>query len=720
MFRLSVLTAVVLATVVTLSAGAQDRPNIIIVLSDDMGYSDIGCYGGEIETPTLDGLAENGLRFTQFYNTGRCCPTRACLLSGLYPHQAGVGWMMTDRGHDGYCGDLNKRCQTIAEVLRPAGYSTYGVGKWHVTKQVQPDGSKHNWPLQRGFEKFYGTITGAGSFFDPGTLTRGNQNISPFTDPEYQPEEFYYTNAINDHAVRFVDAHFQENKADKPFFMYVAHTAAHWPMHALPRDIAKYKGKYDEGYAAIRDRRAKRVVELGLVKEDWGVTPLVGDWDKFEHKEWEAANMEVYAAMVDCMDQGIGRITEALKRNSEFENTLIFFLQDNGGCQEGVGRKGDFKRPVEASMPKIAADAIRLGVIPKQNRAGVPTLTGPGITPGPEDTYIAYGINWANVSNTPFREYKHFVHEGGVSTPLIAHWPERIKRHGELEHQPGHLIDLMATCVDVSGATYPSEVAGEAIQPMEGVSLRPAFTGNSLDRPSPIFWEHESNRAIRSGKWKLVAKENRPWELYNMETDRTEMHDLADKETELVEKLSVEWDTWAKRANVLPLGAWRGQKKTTQLNRKQRKFELKGGAALPQAKAPFLQGRAVEVTVSIDKGAENGVLIAQGGTAHGFSLYVKNSILTFATRHDGKLVVVKAAQPLDAGPVTVTATLSKDGTVELHAGEGRVGRGSVSGPLSQMPIDGLQVGQDANGAVGEYSAPFPFEGKIASAGVILR
>ena len=699
---------------------AADRPNIIVVLSDDMGYSDIGCYGGEINTPTLDGLAENGLRFTQFYNTGRCCPTRASLLSGLYPHQAGVGWMMTDRGYDGYRGDLNNQCQTIAEVLRPAGYSTYGVGKWHVTKHVQPDGPKHNWPLQRGFEKFYGTITGAGSFYDPGTLTRGNQNISPLTDPEYQPDVYYYTNAINEHAVRFIDAHFEENQPDKPFFMYVAHTAAHWPMHALPQDIAKYKGKYDAGYAPARDQRAKRVVELGLVKESWGVTPLVGDWDGVEHKEWEAACMEVYAAMVDCMDQGIGRITQTLKRHDEFDNTLILFMQDNGGCQEGVGRRGDFKRPVAASLPKIADDAIRLDVIPRQNRAGVPTLQGPGIMPGPEDTYIAYGINWANVSNTPFREYKHFVHEGGISTPLIAHWPDHISRHGELDHQPGHLIDIMATCVDVSGATYPSEVAGESIKPMEGVSLRPAFAGESLNRPGPIFWEHEGNRAVRSGKWKLVAKENRPWELYDMEADRTEMHDLSTTQADTVKELSDEWDAYAARANVLPLGAWRGKKKTVKFNRKQKSFELKAGADLSQENAPFVQGQSVEISVGIKTAAVNGVLLAQGGSSHGYSLYLKNGVVTFATRHGGKLTVIEASRSAAPSGSVISVTLDKGGHVQLRAGDDVIGEGKTPGPLSQMPLDGLQVGSDATGAVGEYKAPFAFEGEISSARVKVK
>jgi arylsulfatase len=266
--------------------------------------------------------------------------------------------------------------------------------------------------------------------------------------------------------------------------------------------------------------------------------------------------MEVYAAMIDCMDRGIGRIVAALEERGRLENTLILYLQDNGGCQEPIGRTGDWQRPVEATLPPIAADAIRLEVRPRQNRAGVPTLTGPHIMPGPEDTYIAYGMSWANVSNTPFREYKHFVHEGGISTPLIAHWPAGIGRRGELEQQPGHLIDIMATCVDVAGASYPPERDGGP-RPLEGVSLVPAFAGESLGRPNPLFWEHEGNRAVRQGSWKLVAKENRDWELYDLAADRTELHDLAADRPELVQELARHWEQWAERAHVLPLGTWR-------------------------------------------------------------------------------------------------------------------------------------------------------------------
>jgi len=539
---------------------SNPRPNIILIMSDDMGYSDINCYGSEIDTPVLNGLAEGGLRFTQFYNTARCCPTRASLMTGLYMHQAGVGHMMNDRGQDGYRGNLNDRCVTIAQALKPAGYATYMAGKWHVTKEIKPDGPKFNWPLQRGYDRFYGTIHGAGSFYDPNTLTRDNTMISPYADPEYKPETFYYTDAINDHAVRFISEH-RQRSGEKPFFIYVAHTAAHWPMHALPEDIAKYKGKYDRGYKAIRQARFERMKKLGVIEEHWKLSPQAEQWDAVpeENRQWEARCMEVYAAMVDRMDQGIGRIVAELKRQNMFDNTLVFFLQDNGGCAEGMGRGGKGQRAAEPTLPPMDPAALQTGMIPRQTRDGWPMLQGKGVMPGPADTYIGYGRGWANVSNTPFREYKHWVHEGGISTPLIAHWPAGIKRCGELDHQPGHLIDIMATCVDLSGAEYPEKVKGVAIQPMEGTSLAPAFAGRKLDREGAIYWEHEGNRAVRLGKWKLVAKgRTGPWELYDVEADRSEMNDLAEKHPERVEQMADLWQKWAERANVLP---WPGTKK---------------------------------------------------------------------------------------------------------------------------------------------------------------
>jgi len=412
----------------------EKKPNIVLIMGDDMGYSDLGCYGGEIRTPNLDALAKNGVRFTQFYNTSRCCPTRASLLTGLYPHQAGIGHMMRDRGSDGYRGDLNKHCLTIAEVLKTAGYRTYMAGKWHVTKHVAPNGPKFNWPLQRGFDRFYGTIHGAGSYYDPNSLTRDNTQISPYADPEYKPKRYYYTDAISDHAVRDIDEHCH-SQSEKPFFVYVAYTAAHWPMHAFEEDIAKYRGQYDGGFTPIRKARLQRLRKFGLIQENWNLTAQAKDWDKVQNKAWEARCMEVYAAMVTRMDRGIGHIVETLKKNGQLDNTLILFLQDNGGCAEGTGRRGSAKNPLprradKPSFPPMKANTLQRSMIPKQTRDGWPVLKGQNVMPGPPDTFIAYGRGWANVSNTPFREYKHWVHEGGISTPLIAHWPAKISAQG--------------------------------------------------------------------------------------------------------------------------------------------------------------------------------------------------------------------------------------------------------------------------------------------------
>lgn len=548
---------------------AAPRPNIILILSDDVGYSDVGCFGSEIATPTLDALAQGGVRFTQFYNTARCCPTRASLLTGLYAHQAGIGHMVDGPGPEtraeAYSGELSSRAVTIAEALKPAGYATYMAGKWHVTQKTRPVGKadKSNWPRQRGFDRFYGTIHGAGSFFDPNTLVRDDRFISPYADPEYQPEEFYYTDAINDHAVRFVTEH-RERHADQPFFLYLAHTAAHWPMQAKEADIAKYRGKYDAGYGAIRAARVEKMKRLGLLDPRWQVSPQAGDWKDVANQAWEARCMEVYAAMLDCMDQGLGRLVAALKKNGQFENTLFLYLQDNGACAEPMNRNAPFQaRPEAPTFPPLADDYLQPDMIPKQTRDGFPVRQGRGVMPGAADTYIGYGRNWANVSNTPFREYKHWEHEGGISTPLIAHWPAGIPaaRHGSLEPQPAHLIDVMATCVALAGATYPTEFSGNKIQSMEGISLAPALAGEPLHRPQPLFWEHEGNRAIRTGDWKLVSKHRGAWELYDMAADRTEMRNLAAQEPERVREMTTQWEAWAKRVGVLPWPLAPGSKK---------------------------------------------------------------------------------------------------------------------------------------------------------------
>ncbi len=524
-----------------LSRKESRRPNILVILSDDMGFSDLGCYGGEIDTPNLNGLAASGLRFTQFYNTARCCPTRASLMTGLYPHQAGIGHMMEDKGYEGYRGDLSRNAVTIAEALKLAGYGTYMCGKWHVTPRVRPEAPKYNWPCQRGFDRFFGTIAGAGSYFDPSALTLDNTQIPPGND-------FYYTDAISDHAVQFLSGHSPE----EPFFLYVAYTAAHWPLHARPEDIAKYNGRYNAGWDLIRQARLERMRKMGLIDTAWEMTPRdpnVPAWEEEPLKDWHIRRMEVYAAMIECMDRGIGRIVECLRKNGQLDNTLILFMQDNGGCAEEIGSAAS-QAPEPA--PPMAPDALQLQSQPKNTRSGDPVRRGRGVFPGPADTYQSYGQGWANASNTPFRLYKHWVHEGGISTPLIVHWPAGIRDGGAIRRQSGHLIDIMPTCLDAAGAAYPTTFAGHSIPPRVGRSLLPAFDNRPIERPEGLFWEHEGNRAVRKDRYKLVARHNQPWELYDMTKDRTEMHDLSSEHPELVTQLKQMYQAWARRSQVLP------------------------------------------------------------------------------------------------------------------------------------------------------------------------
>ena len=516
----------------------DQRPNIVLILNDDMGFSDLGCYGGEINSPHLDGLASNGLRFTQFYNTARCCPSRASMLTGLHPHQTGVGHMMSDDGLEGYRGDLNYRCVTIAEVLQSSGYRTYMSGKWHVSRHTDPDGPKHSWPCQRGFDQFYGIITGAANYWKPNTLTRDN---SPITHDQL-PEEYFLTDAISDEAVKFIGNH-AERTPDQPFFTYVAYTAPHWPLHAHEEDIVRYKDRFASGWDQLRQERLQRMKGMGLLEECWPLSDRDSSqppWNEAEHKEWNQRRMEVYAAQIERMDRGIGRIIQVLEQSKQLENTLFLFLADNGGCAEEI-------RPpttTESSWPVWGGP---------MTRDGRPVQRGndPNIMPGPETTYQSYGVPWANLSNTPFREYKHWVHEGGIATPLIVHWPNYVKTGGEFRHQPGQLTDIMSTCLEVAQAEYPDNHNGNPILTMEGTSLVPIFNDQNEDN-KVLYWEHEGNQAVRRGKWKMVTKYPGSWELYNMEEDRTELNDLSTDHPDLVRKLGDLYQDWSDRCCVQP------------------------------------------------------------------------------------------------------------------------------------------------------------------------
>jgi arylsulfatase len=505
------------------------QPNIILIMADDLGFSDLGCYGSEIFTPNLDRLAKDGLRFTQFYNCARCCPTRAALLTGLYPQQTGVGHMMTDYGrqHPGYRGNLNRECATIAEILKTAGYQTMICGKWHVTRFVDRGGPKHNWPLQRGFDKFYGTIHRGGSYFNPVTLTR-DDNFVPAAGTDY-----YYTDAISDYAVRYIE---QAAAFRKPFFLYVAYTAPHWPLHAPPDAVARYRGKYATGWDTLREERYKRMIAMGIIKARWPLTPRdarVRAWQLNQYKSWQQKRMEVYAAQIDAMDRGIGRIMEKVRQLGTEPNTLVMFLADNGGCAE-----------------EVASDWTGLH-IPANTRSGRAVGLGnnPNVDPGGADTYQSYGIAWANASNTPFRLYKQWVHEGGIATPLVVRWPAVITRAGGLTDQPGHVVDIMPTCLAAAKVRYPTNHRGHTLTPLAGQSLLPIFEGGAGQRGA-IFFEHEGNRAVRDGKWKLVSRFPGNWELYDMQADRTEINDLAAKFPVIAQELARQYEAWAKQSKV--------------------------------------------------------------------------------------------------------------------------------------------------------------------------
>lgn len=515
------------------------KPNVVLILNDDMGYSDIGCYGGEIDTPNLDKIANNGLSYTQFYNTARCSPSRASLLTGLHPHQTGIGILTYDSGPEGYPGDLNNECVTIPEVLKENGYKTYMSGKWHIAKSLTEPSS--NWPMQRGFDEFFGTIIGAGSFYDPNTLTRGNENIE---NEATEDEDFYYTDAISDEAIYHIKKHAKEN-TDEPFFQYVAYTAPHWPLHAKEKDIVKYKGRFDEGWDRLREERLNRLVDKGILDASWKLTerdPSQPEWEDAKEKEWLAKCMEVYAAQIDNMDQGIGRIVNALEEIGQLDNTIIIFLSDNGACAEDIPEDVELQELVNNLM--IAKSHTRKG---EEIQFG----NNPSLMPGPENTYQSYGTAWANLSNTPFRLYKHWVHEGGIATPLLVQWPEGIQNKGELRHVPGQLTDIMATIVDITGAEYPEHFKGNNILPLEGKSLKESFE-KDVDDQTPLFFEHEGNAAVRIGKWKLVREYGSGWELYDMQKDRTELNNLKDEYPQRVEEMAEMYEEWAERCRVVP------------------------------------------------------------------------------------------------------------------------------------------------------------------------
>ncbi|GAB3911958.1 arylsulfatase [Larkinella knui] len=524
-----VLRASLLASAIIFAANAPGfaqtkRPNIILIMVDDMGYSDLGSYGSEIQTPTLDKLAAEGLRLREFYNNAICAPTRASLITGQYPHKAGIGYFNVNLGTPAYQGFLNKQSLTFGEVLKQAGYSTLLSGKWHVGNDSLA------WPRQRGFDRFYGILGGGSNYFDAGPMPTGrNSPVVILEDNQRQnpkPNSYYFTDEITNHAIAFLDE--QNKEANKPFFLYLAYTAPHWPLQALPEDIAKYRGKYDAGWDEIRKERLARQVKLGVITQKQADAAAVRDadipdWDAltYDEKQLWKAKMEVYAAMLDRADQGIGHVLAKLKALKKDDNTLIIFISDNGAPAEDVAHWG-----------------------PKAGRNSGPV--------GTAGSFESQGKNWSYVSNTPFRSFKAFSYEGGISSPFIAWFPGKIKA-GRLEQGTAHLIDIAPTLYDLAQTKYPAKYNGTATNPLPGVSLTHLlFNGQPLDAQRPLFWEWAGNRAVRKGKWKLVSiYPSYQWELYDLENDRGETQNVAARNPNVVDALSNLYFNWARRTDVV-------------------------------------------------------------------------------------------------------------------------------------------------------------------------
>ena len=507
-------------------AFAVEKPNILYIVADDLGYSDLGCYGGEVRNPNLDKLAAGGVRLTQFYNTGRCCPSRAAILTGQYPHRVGLGHMtINDLGQAGYRGVISTEAQTIAQVLQFADYRSFMSGKWHLGT---PD------PTQHGFEEFYGTLVSAKRFFDPDHLVRMPAQRTARSYPEGQ---FYATDAVTDHALDFLNL--ARQNSDQPWFLYLAYNAPHFPLHAPQNQIAKYKGRYHSGWDMLRTERLASMKRLGIVpastvlspRSHWrnygetktGVNP---SWDSLpaERRLDLARRMAIYAAMIDRLDQQIGRVIDDLRSAGELDNTLIVFTSDNGACFEW----DPFGFDIKSSNQNILHQGAMLDEMGK---------------PG---TFHSVGSGRANASNTPRRLYKHFNHEGGIASPGIVHWPQGIKvAGGTINHDPAHIIDLLPTAIAASGARYQGGLS------LPGSDLISHINQGAKQRT--LYFEHQGNRAVRSGRWKLVALDDQPWELYDFSRDRTEMIDLAQRYPERVRQMAAQWDTWGANNYVTPL-----------------------------------------------------------------------------------------------------------------------------------------------------------------------
>ncbi len=670
------------------TAAYATPPNVLVILIDDMGYSDPSFMGGEVATPAIDRLAGEGVRFTQCYNSARCCPSRASLMTGLYPHQAGIGSFTSSRPDPkgpAYLGRLNDECVTIAEVLRPAGYRTYMVGKWHMGDPG---------PIARGFDEFYGFVHGyEQDQWEPSRYER----LPEGRTPELAFDRFYATDAFTEYALEFIHQARAANEAgeDKPWFLYLAHSAAHFPVQAPKETVDELVEAYRAGWDELRRARFERMQALGLADDTWtfterSVVPVDRDdiangysgepnpaWSTLpaDRREDLARRMAIYAAMLTHADRGLARIIADLEAGGELDNTIIFLMSDNGACYEW-GPFG-FDGPSREGVTKLhTGDELE-------------TMGGPG-------TYHAYGSAWANLCNTPLRMYKHFTYEGGNCTPMVVHWPTG-SFESRWERTPVHVMDILPTIADACGAAYPDVREGRATTPVEGTSLMPLLRGGSIaDRP--IASEHNGARSLRHGDWKAVWPERMPWEqtweLYNIADDRTETRNVAGEHPEIAESLAAEWTAWAARCKVYPVYDHRVY---------ERRPEIAGRALV------------IEATIKLPTQTESGVIVAQGGSTHGYALYLDRGRLVFCTRREGELTTTPP-YTLGATGAQLRAMLDADGLMTLFVDREPVAQ-VEGGLIPAEPAEPLDIGADEGTAVGTYDAPSALRGEVSHVSV---
>ena len=667
------------------------RPNVLVILADDLGYSDLGFMGSEIATPHLDRLASRGVRFTQCYNSARCCPSRASLTTGLYPHQAGIGSFATSRPSPdkgpAYLGHLNDRCVTMAEVLGDAGYQTLMVGKWHMEEPG---------PIERGFDEFYGFVHG----YEQDQWEPHRYQRLPVGRPLEIPldDDFYATDAFTEYALEFLDQ--ARSRPDQPWFLYVAHSAPHFPVQA-PRDsVAPLVDTYRQGWDQLRQARWERMRASGLADDTWALTDrsivpvddqLIANgfsgqpnpaWDDVEptRREDLAHRMAVFAAMVQHVDTGVGRLLADLEANGELDNTIIFFTSDNGACYEW-GPWG-FDGP------------SRQGVTLLHEGDALEAMGGPG-------SYHAYGSAWANLGNSPLKSYKHFTYEGGNCSPLVVHWPAGIQAPDRWCRQPVHLFDVLPTICDVTGAEYPVERAGHEIQPLEGLSLASLLRDPERELPErPIASEHNGARSLRQGRWKVVWSVRTPWEgkweLYDISADRCETTDLAARHPEVVSELARTWFDWARRVQVHP-------------------FREQDEQAVDDPPTPLIANRTIHAScrVRLTDRRNEGVVLAQGGDQLGYAIHIADQKVVLTVRVLREATHITAPLP-EANEFKVEAKLLSDGSLELWLDGQRVAAGPGLGLLPREPQDRLCVGRDDQSSVGDYDGPFTFSGRVES------